>query len=373
MADIAILIDTTADPAATYTALTTTDGVAGWWTTRNQTSGTVGEVDQMWFPDAPMAWELRVDEAVPGKVLAHHCVGGPPQWIGTNVRFAPRGGAAGRHQDPCSTTPASHRSTRCSASSPSDGHRCCSTSSSTWTAASRRPSSASNPPFGVVNHRYLAVGAATTMTPVHSVTERREQVGDQAKRLSRRRRLEQVSAGMSGQADHEPDRQAPVQDSLLVGGPPDLGQVLAYPGQYGPTFPLPRPNTSCPGARSSSVNGCGASLAPGPSVWCNLLIATSDPRPHCEAVGTRLNRRPARSTPTTAPRAIPAGIVARAGEPVLDVPAKLAARPRLLGHRQRESTGPPCLEIGRQVRYRRAAVERWSTGSIQAGSPGENR
>ena len=56
MADIAIQIDTTADPAATYAALTTTDGVAGWWTTRNQTSGTVGEVDQMWFPDAPMAW-----------------------------------------------------------------------------------------------------------------------------------------------------------------------------------------------------------------------------------------------------------------------------------------------------------------------------
>jgi uncharacterized protein YndB with AHSA1/START domain len=96
MADIAIQIDTTADPAATYTALTTTDGVAGWWTTRNQTSGTVGEVDQMWFPDAPMAWELRVDEAVPGKVLARHCVGGPPQWIGTDVRFAlepaPQGG-----------------------------------------------------------------------------------------------------------------------------------------------------------------------------------------------------------------------------------------------------------------------------------------
>jgi excisionase family DNA binding protein len=40
---------------------------------------------------------------------------------------------------------------------------------------------------------------------------------------------------------------------------------------------------------------------------------------------------------------------------------------------QREGTGPPCLAIGRQVRYRRAAVERWSTGSIQAGSPDENR
>jgi predicted site-specific integrase-resolvase len=39
----------------------------------------------------------------------------------------------------------------------------------------------------------------------------------------------------------------------------------------------------------------------------------------------------------------------------------------------REGTGPPCLEIGRQVRYRPAAVERWLTGSIQAGSPDQNR
>jgi predicted DNA-binding transcriptional regulator AlpA len=40
---------------------------------------------------------------------------------------------------------------------------------------------------------------------------------------------------------------------------------------------------------------------------------------------------------------------------------------------KREGTGPPCLEIGRQVRYRRAAIERWLTGSIQTGSPDENR
>jgi excisionase family DNA binding protein len=38
-----------------------------------------------------------------------------------------------------------------------------------------------------------------------------------------------------------------------------------------------------------------------------------------------------------------------------------------------EGTGPPCLDIGRQVRYRRAAVERWLTGTIPAGSPEEYR
>ena len=40
---------------------------------------------------------------------------------------------------------------------------------------------------------------------------------------------------------------------------------------------------------------------------------------------------------------------------------------------QREGKGPPCLHIGRQVRYRQAAVQRWLTGSLQAGSPDENR
>jgi uncharacterized protein YndB with AHSA1/START domain len=88
MPDIATQIDVTADPAAVYRALSTSDGVAGWWTTRNDTHGTVGQVDQMWFPDAPIAWELRVDEAVPGELLARHCVGGPPGWVGTDVRFA---------------------------------------------------------------------------------------------------------------------------------------------------------------------------------------------------------------------------------------------------------------------------------------------
>jgi hypothetical protein len=35
----------------------------------------------------PFAWEMRVDAAEPGKLLAWHCVGGPPEWIGTDVRW----------------------------------------------------------------------------------------------------------------------------------------------------------------------------------------------------------------------------------------------------------------------------------------------
>ena len=56
-----------------------------------------------------------------------------------------------------------------------------------------------------------------------------------------------------------------------------------------------------------------------------------------------------------------------------DVAGALKVSLSTLRRWHREGTGPPCLEIGRQVRYRRAAVERWSTGGIQAGSPDENR
>jgi uncharacterized protein YndB with AHSA1/START domain len=85
--DIATQIDIAADPGAVYRALTTTDGVAGWWTTHNETSGRVGEVERFWFPDAPISWDLRVEAAEPGKLVAWHCVGGPPPWIGTDVTW----------------------------------------------------------------------------------------------------------------------------------------------------------------------------------------------------------------------------------------------------------------------------------------------
>jgi len=40
---------------------------------------------------------------------------------------------------------------------------------------------------------------------------------------------------------------------------------------------------------------------------------------------------------------------------------------------QREGKGPPCLRIGRQVRYRQSALQRWLTGGLPASSPDENR
>jgi predicted DNA-binding transcriptional regulator AlpA len=38
-----------------------------------------------------------------------------------------------------------------------------------------------------------------------------------------------------------------------------------------------------------------------------------------------------------------------------------------------EGSGPPCVAIGRQIRYRQAVVQRWLGGDGQSSSPAENR
>lgn len=87
MPDIAMQIDVASSAEAAYRALTTTEGVAGWWTDRNETSGIAGQVDRFHFPGVPVSWDMRVEQAEPAKLLAWHCVGGPPQWVGTDVRW----------------------------------------------------------------------------------------------------------------------------------------------------------------------------------------------------------------------------------------------------------------------------------------------
>jgi uncharacterized protein YndB with AHSA1/START domain len=93
--DIAMQVDVAATPDEIYRALSTTDGVAGWWTTRNETTGQVGGTDRFWFPQAPQSWDMRVDVAEPGKVLGWHCVGGPAEWVDTDVRWTLQPAAEG--------------------------------------------------------------------------------------------------------------------------------------------------------------------------------------------------------------------------------------------------------------------------------------
>jgi uncharacterized protein YndB with AHSA1/START domain len=87
MPEILMQVDVAAEPGPVWEALTTHRGITGWWTTRAEVPSGEGEVLRLRFPDAPISWDLRVDRARAPQELAWHCVGGPPQWIGTDVRF----------------------------------------------------------------------------------------------------------------------------------------------------------------------------------------------------------------------------------------------------------------------------------------------
>jgi uncharacterized protein YndB with AHSA1/START domain len=87
MADMHHLIQIdAADAAAAYAALTTGEGITGWWTSRAEVPGaTVGEVLKMSFPDAPITWDMRIDRADPPTLVEWDCIGGPPGWEATRV------------------------------------------------------------------------------------------------------------------------------------------------------------------------------------------------------------------------------------------------------------------------------------------------
>lgn len=78
-----------ADEASAYAALTTQDGVTGWWTSRADVPGhSVGDLLAMSFPDAPITWDMRVAVADAPRRLRWDCVAGPPGWPGTQVTWS---------------------------------------------------------------------------------------------------------------------------------------------------------------------------------------------------------------------------------------------------------------------------------------------
>ena len=89
MADMHHLVEVNGvDAAAAYSALTTPDGVTGWWTRRAEVSGArVGDVLRMSFPDAPMSWDMRIAEVEGPTGLHWECIGGPPGWPGTEIAW----------------------------------------------------------------------------------------------------------------------------------------------------------------------------------------------------------------------------------------------------------------------------------------------
>ena len=72
-----------ASPTAVYDALTTLEGLAGWWTEETTGATEVGDVIEFRFVAG--GFDMKVAELEPGKRVRWDVVGGPDEWIGTTV------------------------------------------------------------------------------------------------------------------------------------------------------------------------------------------------------------------------------------------------------------------------------------------------
>jgi uncharacterized protein YndB with AHSA1/START domain len=84
MVDILHQVGIQSLPSAVYTALTTPERLAGWWTNDTKGEGDqVGQILQFRFPVG--GFDMRVLELEPDQRVLWEVVDGPEEWIGTHV------------------------------------------------------------------------------------------------------------------------------------------------------------------------------------------------------------------------------------------------------------------------------------------------
>jgi uncharacterized protein YndB with AHSA1/START domain len=85
--DMLFKTDVGAPAAAAFEAITTTEGLASFWTSDCEAKPEVGSVARFGFPAAPVDLRMRVDELVPGQRVTWSCLGDFPHWAGTTVTW----------------------------------------------------------------------------------------------------------------------------------------------------------------------------------------------------------------------------------------------------------------------------------------------
>jgi len=73
-------------PNEAYKALTTIEGLSGWWTRDTQGENKVGGTVRFRFDDNS-GFDMKVLELDPAKRVLWEVIGGPKEWIGTKVGF----------------------------------------------------------------------------------------------------------------------------------------------------------------------------------------------------------------------------------------------------------------------------------------------
>src|SRR4051794_28899427 len=76
-----------APAARVYEALTTTDGLAGWWARKVTGEPTVGGTLRFYFTTEEPSAGMEVVDLQPGRQIGWRCVQGPDEWVGTSVEI----------------------------------------------------------------------------------------------------------------------------------------------------------------------------------------------------------------------------------------------------------------------------------------------
>ena len=87
MADVLFQVDVDAPRAKVLDALTTTDGITGFWTSRADVPKAVGELVTVEFAIAPKPFDLRLEQSDESTVVWRSETF-PPHWVvGTTIRW----------------------------------------------------------------------------------------------------------------------------------------------------------------------------------------------------------------------------------------------------------------------------------------------
>jgi uncharacterized protein YndB with AHSA1/START domain len=76
----------TPTPENVYDALTTVDGLAGWWTSDTKGSGDAGGVLKFRFPPVG-GFDMEVVEVRPPEQVVWRVIDGPDEWVGTTIEW----------------------------------------------------------------------------------------------------------------------------------------------------------------------------------------------------------------------------------------------------------------------------------------------
>jgi uncharacterized protein YndB with AHSA1/START domain len=95
MGDVRFRCDVDAPPPRLLEAITTADGIRGFWTSRAAVPTAVGQTLALEFAQAPRPFDLRLEQS-DERTVVWRTESFPPHWVGTTVRWdvEPRNGGS---------------------------------------------------------------------------------------------------------------------------------------------------------------------------------------------------------------------------------------------------------------------------------------